>query len=101
MSASAKASTAVLAERISRVLQGIRAHARRGEDEFALATQFKKAVDAITDEDCNRLIIVHNGLRHSFTTYLMAVLKNAAQVASEAGNSPRMNELVSKAEANG
>jgi hypothetical protein len=45
-------------------------------DEFALATQFKKAVDAITNQDGEPLVkIVHNGLRHSFITYRMAVLK--------------------------
>ncbi|MGA7394662.1 MAG: site-specific integrase [Terrimicrobiaceae bacterium] len=76
------------------------------KDEFALATQFKKAVDAIKDEDGKPLVkIIHNGLRHSFITYRMAVLKNAAQVALEAGNSPRMifehyRELVTEAEAN-
>lgn len=60
-------------------------------DEFAIATQFKKAVDAITDAKGKPLIkIVHNGLRHSFITYRMAILKNAAEVALEAGNSPRM-----------
>ena len=46
-----------------RVLAGV-------SDEFALATQFKKAVDAIADEDGKPLVkIVHNGLRHSFITY--------------------------------
>ena len=75
-------------------------------DEFALATQFKKAVDAITNQDGEALVkIVHNGLRHSFITYRMAVLKNAAQVALEAGNSPRMilehyRELATIAEGN-
>ena len=60
-------------------------------DEFALATQSKKAVDAITGEDGKPLVkTVHNGLRHSFITYRMAVLTNAAEVALEAGNSPRM-----------
>jgi hypothetical protein len=60
-------------------------------DEFAIATQFKKAVDAITDGNGKPLVkIVHNGRRHSFITYHMAILKNAAEVALEAGNSPRM-----------
>jgi integrase len=60
-------------------------------DEFALATQFRKAVAAIKDESGGQAVqIVHNGLRHSFITYRMAVLKNAAEVALEAGNSPRM-----------
>jgi integrase len=75
-------------------------------DEFAIATQFKKAVDAIIDEKKQPLIkIVHNGLRHSFITYRMAILKSAAEVALEAGNSPRMifehyRELATAEEAN-
>lgn len=32
----------------------------------------------------------HNGLRHSFGSYRMAEIKNAAQVSLEMGNSPRM-----------
>jgi integrase len=60
-------------------------------DEFALAKQFRNAVAAIRGEDGKPLIkIVPNGLRHSFITYRMATLKNAAEVALEAGNSPRM-----------
>ena len=60
-------------------------------DEFALAKQFKRAVDRITGEDKLPLVkIVHNGLRHSFITYRMALEKNAASVALEAGNSPKM-----------
>ena len=66
------------------VLEGI-------HDEFDLAKQFKKAVDAIVDSQGKPLIkIVHNGLRHSFITYRMAILKNAAEVSLEAGNSPKM-----------
>lgn len=74
-------------------------------DEFAIATQFKKAVDAIVDDGGTPLVkIVHNGLRHSFITYRMAILKSAAEVALEAGNSPRMifehyRELATEAEA--
>lgn len=81
-----------------RVLVGV-------QDEFALATQFKKAVDAIKNEKGESLVkIVHNGLRHSFITYRMAILKSAAEVALEAGNSPRMifehyRELATEAEA--
>ena len=46
----------------------------------------------------------HNALRHSFCSYRMAAIKNAAQVALEAGNSPRMifanyRQLVSEPEA--
>jgi hypothetical protein len=33
---------------------------------------------------------VPNGLRHSFITYRLASIKNAVEVALEAGNSPRM-----------
>lgn len=74
-------------------------------DEFALAKQFRKAVGEIKNEKGQSLLkIVHNGLRHSFITYRMAVLKNAAEVALEAGNSPRMifehyRELATGAEA--
>ena len=60
-------------------------------DEFALAKHFRNAMAVIRDDDGKQLIrIVHNGLRHSFITYRMAILKNAAEVALEAGNSPRM-----------
>jgi len=33
---------------------------------------------------------IHNGLRHSFCSYRLAQIKNAAQVALEAGNSPKI-----------
>ena len=47
---------------------------------------------------------LHNALRHSFCSYRMAAIKNAAQVALEAGNSPKMiftnyRQLVTEAEA--
>jgi len=46
---------------------------------------------------------VHNGLRHGFGSHRLAVLKNAAQVAHEMGNTERMvhghyKELVTEAE---
>ena len=46
----------------------------------------------------------HNALRHSFCSYRLAVIKNAAQVALEAGNSPQMifanyRQLVTETEA--
>jgi integrase len=46
----------------------------------------------------------HNALRHSFCSYRLAAIKNAAQVALEAGNSPTMifrhyRQLVTEAEA--
>ena len=45
----------------------------------------------------------HNGLRHSFCSYRLAAIKNAAQVALEAGNSTQMifahyRQLVTEAE---
>jgi hypothetical protein len=47
---------------------------------------------------------VRNGLRHSWCSYRLAMTKNAAQTAHEAGNSPGIlhrnyNELVTEAEA--
>lgn len=46
----------------------------------------------------------HNALRHSFCSYRLAAVKNAAQVALEAGNSPQMifrhyRELVTEEQA--
>ena len=46
----------------------------------------------------------HNGLRHSFCSYRLAAIKNAAQVALEAGNSPQIifrnyRQLVTEAQA--
>ena len=46
----------------------------------------------------------HNGLRHSFCSYRLASIKNAAQVALEAGNSPQMifahyRQIVTESEA--
>jgi integrase len=46
----------------------------------------------------------HNALRHSFCSYRLAMIKNAAQVALEAGNSPKMifsnyRQLVTETEA--
>jgi hypothetical protein len=64
---------------------------QRVPDEFALAKNFRKAVGEIKDKNGKALLkIVHNGLRHSFITYRMAIVKNAGEVALEAGNSPRM-----------
>lgn len=60
-------------------------------DEFALAKQFRRAVLALNEASGAPVLrIVHNGFRHSYITYRMAALKNAAEVALEAGNSPRM-----------
>ena len=66
---------------------------------------FRATRHTLNDEQGNpRVKLVHNGLRHSFCSYRMAVTKSAAQVALEAGNSPKMlfehyRELVTEAEA--
>ena len=63
----------------------------RVHDEFALATQFKAAVDAVKNDKGEPLLkIVPNGFRHSFISYRVADIQNVPQVALEAGNSPRM-----------
>ena len=46
----------------------------------------------------------HNGLRHSYCSYRLAIVKSAAQVALEAGNSPKIifelyRELVTEQDA--
>ena len=49
------------------------------------------ATDKLIDTEGRPLVrMVHNGLRHSFCSYRLAVTKSAAQVALEAGNSPKM-----------
>jgi integrase len=60
-------------------------------DEFHFTRRFKAATDKLVDADGRPLVrMVHNGLRHSFCSYRLAVTKSAAQVALEAGNSPKM-----------
>jgi integrase len=65
---------------------------------------FRAAKHTLDDEKGKpRVKLVHNGLRHSFCSYRMAVTKSAPQVALEAGNSPKMlfehyRELVTEAE---
>ncbi|MBN8710129.1 MAG: hypothetical protein BGO12_00235 [Verrucomicrobia bacterium 61-8] len=65
---------------------------------------FAAAKSTLNDEKGKpRVKLVHNGLRHSFCSYRMAVTKSAAQVALEAGNSPKMlfehyRELVTETE---
>lgn len=66
---------------------------------------FAAAKSTLNDEKGKpRVKLVHNGLRHSFCSYRMAITKSAPQVALEAGNSPKMlfehyRELVTEAEA--
>jgi integrase len=79
--------------------------------------QIPKVVEAINDlrkqsleaagkdpSSARKFVWKHNALRHSFCSYRLAVIKNAAQVALEAGNSPKMifsnyRQLVTEAEA--
>ncbi len=74
----------------------------RNEAQFTWV--FGAAKHTLNDKDGNpRVKLVHNGLRHSFCSYRLAVTKSAAQVALEAGNSPKMlfehyRELVTEPE---
>ena len=80
------------------VLPGIR-------DEIHFGKLFRAAKHTLNDAKGKpRVEVVHNGLRHSFCSYRMALTKSAAQVALEAGNSPKMlfehyRELVTEEEA--
>jgi integrase len=80
------------------VLPGIR-------DEIHFGKLFRASKHTLNDAKGKpRVRIVHNGLRHSFCSYRMAETKSAAQVALEAGNSPKMlfehyRELVTAEEA--
>lgn len=66
------------------ILPGIR-------DEFHFTKLFKDATSKLIDAKGEPLVtLVHNGLRHSFCSYRLAVTKSAAQVSLEAGNSPKM-----------
>ena len=73
-----------LAKKTGPILEGVR-------DDFHFTKLFKKATDKLVDANGDPLLkLVHNGLRHSFCSYRMATTKSAAQVALEAGNSPKM-----------
>ena len=75
-------------------------------NEFRFQRLFKSASEKLVDSEGNRLVhLVHNGLRHSFCSYRLAITKSAAQVSLEAGNSPKMlfqnyRELVTEEAAN-
>jgi integrase len=75
------------------------------KNESHFTRQFHAAKHTLNDANGKpRVELVHNGLRHSFCSYRMAETKSAAQVALEAGNSPKMlfehyRELVTDAEA--
>lgn len=67
-----------------KVLPGIR-------DERHFSKLFKASTNKLIDAHGKALVkTIHNGLRHSFCSYRLAVTKSAAQVALEAGNSPKM-----------
>jgi len=81
---------------------------KRGEDDDRLcknlshASAFSRALNAAVR--AAGVEPVHNGFRHSFCTYRLADIQNAAQVALEAGNSPAMlfrhyRELATRKEA--
>ena len=42
---------------------------------------------------------VHNGLRHSYISYMMAILRDDAKVAEQCGNSPQQVQANYKANA--
>jgi integrase len=72
----------------------------------AVNEQRKKSAEqsgkTFSDED--KFSWKHNALRHSFISYRLTAIKNAAEVALEAGNSPQMifkhyRQLVTEAEA--
>ncbi len=75
------------------------------KNEHRFTKLFQAARHTLNDEKGEpRVALVHNGLRHSFCSYRMAEAKSAAQVALEAGNSPKMlfehyRELVTEDEA--
>jgi len=74
-------------------------------NEFHFTRLFHAAKGTLNDEKgVPRVKLVHNGLRHSYCSYRLAETKSAAQVALEAGNSPKMlfehyRELVTEDEA--
>ena len=72
----------------------------------AVNEQRKEAARAAGKDPASarKFVWKHNALRHSFCSYRLAVIKNAAQVALETGNSPQMifanyRQLVTETEA--
>jgi len=79
---------------IPKVVEGVNEQRRR------LAEQSDQPSSSV-----KKFIWKHNALRHSYCSYRLAAIKNAAQVALEAGNSPQMifqhyRQLVTETEAN-
>ena len=59
--------------------------------EFALAKRFTSAVEIMNREEGKpQLQTVHNGLRHTYISCRIKLIKNKHEVALEAGNSPRI-----------
>ena len=59
--------------------------------EFALAKRFTAAVEKMNGEEGRpKLETVHNGLRHTYISCRIKLIKNKHEVALEAGNSPRI-----------
>ncbi len=85
------------AKKSGAILPGIR-------NEVHFTRLFHAAKAVLNDENGKpRVNLLHNGLRHSYCSYRLAVTKSAAQVALEAGNSPKMlfehyRELVTETE---
>lgn len=73
--------------------------------ESGLVSEIARTPDALIRlSDRAKVPWKHNALRHSYASYRMAEVKNAAQVSLEMGNSPKMvfrhyRELVTEAEA--
>lgn len=86
-------------------LAAVLAVTKRGEGKIfphANATHFSRFITKTIE--AAGVAPVKNGLRHSFCTYRLADVQSAAQVALEAGNSPKMlfqhyRELATKEEA--
>ena len=109
----AKTATRRLAPILPALEEWLKTHAQKTgpvlpgiPNEFRFQRLFKAATDKLVDSEGNRLVtLVHNGLRHSFCSYRLAITKSAAQVSLEAGNSPKMlfqnyRELVTEEAAN-
>jgi integrase len=74
----------------------------QGEGKVVQVSNLPKELTALAK--ASKVPWKHNGLRHSFISYRVAKVQNVAQVALEAGNSPRIifsnyRELVKPAEA--
>ena len=75
-----------------------------GSGKVVLISDVNLALGKLTSSDQVKMKWRRNGLRHSFISYRVAEIQNVAQVALEAGNSPKIifsnyRELVKPAEA--